>query len=99
MKCLLDRGITPTFPGQDDCGLACAANIRAAREPLASFRQLLRAELGLDGQDLTEEAEAATERWAEDAEMEVQPPTTPLQRLLKERYELGEQILDLQEKR
>ena len=63
------------------------------------IRQLLKAELGIDGQQLTDEAEEATDRWMEDAETQDREPsqTTPLQRLLKEHYELGEQIIDIQD--
>lgn len=65
------------------------------------IRQLLKAKLGIDGQQLTDEAEEATERWDEDFEMSQRQPLqspTALQRLLAEHYELGEQILDVQDR-
>ncbi len=47
---------------------------------------------------LKREAEEAAENWEEaDAQPCPPTPTTPLQKLLAEHHELGEQILDIQE--
>jgi hypothetical protein len=67
---------------------------------LKEIRQLLAVDLGIkDQEELSDEADEVIDRWAEDAEMQDQPPepSTPLQRLLKEHYELGEQILNIQD--
>ena len=61
--------------------------------------QLLAVELGLSGERLTNEAETAIKRWEEAAGMQDIPPapSSPLQKLLKEHYELDEQILDAED--
>jgi len=61
--------------------------------------QLLAVELGLSGERLTNEAEVAIKRWEETAEMQgiLPAPSSPLQKLLKEHYEIGEHILDAED--
>ena len=68
----------------------------------AKFReicQLLAVDLSLAGERLTNEAEMAIKRWEEAAEMQDIPPapSSPLQKLLKEHYELDKQILDAED--
>ena len=50
-------------------------------------------------EDLVREACEAADTWAEDVEMEDDPPTpkTPLQQLLASHHELGESILDVED--
>jgi hypothetical protein len=61
--------------------------------------QLLAVDLGLSGERLTNEGQMAIKRWEEAAEMQDIPPapSSPLQKLLKEHYELSEQILDAED--